>query len=167
MSFCFNYMIADRLVNPSPINASPRSSVRSSKTATPPTSGIIIDALNVSPKAKAKELENNNSAKIINKNSTNVSKMQKEQMLQQIIDQQTAEQQKQMMELLHANKSVEALGVLVQHLVFNVSIKIRRNFLEGIIHVWCHKKHLTLILTVTFRTFFKRLKNFKIQSERS
>lgn len=113
-------LILDRLVNASPINASPRSSIRS-KASTPSSNGIIIDALNVSPKAKVKELENNNSAKIINKNSTNVSKMQKEQMLQQIIDQQTAEQQKQMMELLHANKSVEALGVLVQHLVFNVS----------------------------------------------
>jgi hypothetical protein len=118
----FFIVILDRLVNPSPINASPRSSIRSSKASTPSTNGIIIDTLNVSPKAKVKELENNNSAKIINKNSTNVSKMQKEQMLQQIIDQQTAEKQKQMMELLHANKSVEALGVLVQHLVFNVSI---------------------------------------------
>lgn len=112
----------DRLVNPSPINASPRSSIRSTKAPTPPANGIIIDTLSVSPKAKAKELENNNSTKITNKNSTNVTKMQKEQMLQQIIDQQTAEKKNQMMELLHANKSVEALGVLVQHLVFNVSI---------------------------------------------
>lgn len=47
--------------------------------------------------------------------------MQKEQLLQQIIDQQTVENQKQTMEFLHANKGVEALGVLVQYLVFNVS----------------------------------------------
>lgn len=46
---------------------------------------------------------------------------QQEQLLQQIIDQQALEKQKQMMELLHSNKSVEALGVLVQYLVFNVS----------------------------------------------
>lgn len=109
-----NLFISERLVNQSPINASPRSSVRSSKTSTPPPSansrgnnGIIIDTLNVSPKAKVKELENNNCNKIINKNSTNVSKMQKEQLLQQIIDQQSLEKQKQMMELLHANKGVE------------------------------------------------------------
>lgn len=57
----------------------------------------------------------------MNKNSTNVTKMQKEQLLQQIIDQQTVENQKQTMEFLHANKGVEALGVLVQYLVFNVS----------------------------------------------
>lgn len=88
---------------------------------------MLIDTLNVSPKAKVKELENNNSTKIVNKNSTNVSKMQKEQLLQQIIDQQTLENQKQMMELLHANKGVEALGVLVQYLVHNVSVTIITN----------------------------------------
>jgi hypothetical protein len=53
--------------------------------------------------------------------------MQKEQLLQQIIDQQTVENQKQMMELLHANKGVEALGVLVQYLVHNVSVTIIAN----------------------------------------
>jgi hypothetical protein len=115
---------------PSSINGSPRNSLRSnhsSKAATPPPAnrnGIIIDSLNVSPKAKAKEHENNNSSKIVNKNSANVSKMQQEQMLQQIIDQQTTENQKQMMELLHANKGVEALGVLVQYLVYNVSMHL-------------------------------------------
>lgn len=113
------------MVNPSPINASPRSSLRSTKTSTPPpssaTNNRVIDTLNVLPKTKVKELENNNSNKIVNKNSTNVTKMQKEQLLQQIIDQQTVENQKQTMEFLHANKGVEALGVLVQYLVFNVS----------------------------------------------
>lgn len=114
-------------MNPSPINASPRSSLRSTKTSTPPPSSATlnrsngIDTLNASPKGKVKESENNNSNKIVNKNSTNVTKMQKEQLLQQIIDQQTVENQKQTMEFLHANKGVEALGVLVQYLVFNVS----------------------------------------------
>lgn len=42
-------------------------------------------------------------------------------MVQQLVDQQAAEKQKQMAELMHANKGVEALGVLVQYLVFNVS----------------------------------------------
>ena len=114
----------------SPVNGSPRSSIRSnhsSKAATPPPNNNnnrngIIESLNVSPKSKAKELENNNSSKIVNKNNANVNKMQQEQLLQQIIDQQALEKQKQMLELLHANKNVEALGVLVQYLVFNVSI---------------------------------------------
>lgn len=44
-------------------------------------------------------------------------------MLQQLVDQQTLDKQKQMAELMHANKGVEALGVLVQYLVFNVSIE--------------------------------------------
>lgn len=88
-------------MNQSPINVSPRSSIRSAKTSTPPP------PLSVSSKAKGKELENNNCTKIVNKNSSNVSKMQKEQLLQQIIDQQTVEKQNQMMELLHANKGVE------------------------------------------------------------
>jgi hypothetical protein len=118
----------------SPVNGSPRSSIRSnhsSKAATPPppinsnnnniNKNGIIESLNVSPKSKAKELENNNSSKIVNKNNANVNKMQQEQLLQQIIDQQALEKQKQMLELLHANKNVEALGVLVQYLVFNVS----------------------------------------------
>lgn len=123
----------------SPVNGSPRSSIRSShstKATTPPPShsntttnrkGIVIDALNVSPKAKVKEHENNNSSKIVNKNSMNVNgkmQQQEQKLLQKIIDQQAVEKQKQMLELLHANKSVEALGVLVQYLVFNVSTDI-------------------------------------------
>lgn len=47
-----------------------------------------------------------------------------QQMLQQLVEQQSIEKQKQMAELLHTNKSVEALGVLVQYLVFNVSTAI-------------------------------------------
>lgn len=74
-------------------------------------------------KPKVKELENNNSSKIVNKNNSNASKMQ-QQMLQQLVEQQSIEKQKQMAELLHTNKSVEALGVLVQYLVFNVSTAI-------------------------------------------
>lgn len=56
-----------------------------------------------------------------------------QQVLQQLIDQQQLENQKQVAELMHANKGVEALGVLVQYLVFNVSIlsekriNLRRN----------------------------------------
>lgn len=73
-------------------------------------------------KTKVKELENNNSSKIVNKNNSNASKMQ-QQMLQQIVDKQTLEKQKQMVEMLHANKGIEALGVLVQYLVFNVSTR--------------------------------------------
>ena len=46
-----------------------------------------------------------------------------QQMLQQLVDQQTMEKQKCMVELLHASKGAEALGVLVQYLVFNVSTK--------------------------------------------
>lgn len=118
----------------SPVNGSPRSSVRSnhsSKAATPPPNinntnnrnGVIIDPLSISPKTKVKELENNNSSKIVNKNNANVNNKMQEQLLQQIIDQQSLENQKQMFELLHANKSVEALGVLVQYLVFNVSTR--------------------------------------------
>lgn len=121
---------------PASLNGSPRNSLRSnhsSKGATPPPTQpaarnglIIIDSLSVSPKAKGKELENNNSSKIINKNSANTNKMQQQQqqenqLLQQIIDQQSTESQKQLKELLHANKGVEALGVLVQYLVYNVS----------------------------------------------
>lgn len=45
-----------------------------------------------------------------------------QQAIQQLVDQQTLEKQKQMVELLHASKGAEALGVLVQYLVFNVSI---------------------------------------------
>lgn len=45
-----------------------------------------------------------------------------QQALQQLIDQQSLEKQKQLSELMHANKGVEALGALVQYLVFNVSI---------------------------------------------
>lgn len=128
----FNFFIADhsRLVGQVPANASPRSSIRSnhsSKPATPPPNTnrngtIILDSLNASSKAKVKEPENNNSSKIVNKNSSNAnaSKMQ-QQMLQQLVDQQSAEKQKQLAELTHANKGVEALGVLVQYLVFNVS----------------------------------------------
>jgi hypothetical protein len=74
----------------------------------------------VSVSQKAKELENNNSSKIVNKNNSNASKMQ-QQMLQQLVDQQSLEKQKQMVDLLHASKGAEALGVLVQYLVFNVS----------------------------------------------
>lgn len=48
--------------------------------------------------------------------------MQQQQTLQQLVDQQSLEKQKQMVELLHASKGAEALGVLVQYLVFNVSI---------------------------------------------
>ncbi|CAG9797539.1 unnamed protein product [Chironomus riparius] len=111
----------------SPVNGS-RSSIRSnhsSKAATPPPNNNsnrngIIESINVSPKSKAKELENNNSSKIVNKNNANVNKMQQEQLLQQIIDQQALEKQKHMLDLLHANKNVEALGVLVQYLVFNL-----------------------------------------------
>lgn len=44
-----------------------------------------------------------------------------QQLVQQLVDQQTLEKQKHMAELMHANKGVEALGVLVQYLVFNVS----------------------------------------------
>ncbi len=122
------FILPDRLANSSPKNASPRSSIRSTKTAMPSSNGVIIDALNVSPKAKVKELESSNRPKTFNKNSANVSKIQKEQMLQEIIDQQTVEEQKRMMELLHANKNIEALGVLVQHLVFNVSIMCQKIF---------------------------------------
>lgn len=122
-------IIADRLAGQPPTtNGSPRSSIRSnhsSKPATPPPNstnrnGTII--LDVSPKPKVKELENNNSSKIVNKNNSNASKMQQQQALQQLVDQQTLEKQKQMVELLHASKGAEALGVLVQYLVFNVSI---------------------------------------------
>lgn len=132
----------NRLVGQSPANGSPRSSIRSnhsSKPATPPPTSanpanrngtIILDSLNVSPKAKVKELENNNSSKIVNKNNSNASKMQ-QQMLQQLVDQQTLEKQKQMVEMLHANKGVEALGVLVQYLVFNVSTKFKQFTLLG------------------------------------
>lgn len=126
-------IIADhnRVVGQTPANGSPRSSIRSthsSKPTTPPPNtsnrngSIILDSLSVSPKAKVKELENNNSSKIVNKNNnSNASKMQ-QQMFQQLMDQQTLEKQKQMVELLHASKGAEALGVLVQYLVFNVSI---------------------------------------------
>jgi hypothetical protein len=98
-----------------------------SKPTTPPPNttarngAIVNDPLSVSPKSKVKELENNNSSKIVNKNNSNASKMQ-QQMLQQLVDQQSLEKQKQVAELMHANKGVEALGVLVQYLVFNVSI---------------------------------------------
>jgi hypothetical protein len=47
-----------------------------------------------------------------------------QQMLQQLVDQQTIEKQKHMVDLLHASKGAEALGVLVQYLVFNVSRKL-------------------------------------------
>lgn len=129
----FQFSITDhsRLAGQAPVNGSPRSSIRSnhsSKPATPPPNTnrggtIILDSLSVSPKAKLKEPENNNSSKIVNKNSSNAnaSKMQ-QQMLQQLVDQQSVEKQKQLAELTHANKGVEALGVLVQYLVFNVSI---------------------------------------------
>jgi hypothetical protein len=127
----FSFPLADhsRLVGPPPVNGSPRSSIRSnhsSKPATPPPNtsarngSIIIDPLNVSPKSKVKELENNNSSKIVNKNNSNAAKMQ-QQMLQQLVDQQTIEKQKHMVDLLHASKGAEALGVLVQYLVYNVS----------------------------------------------
>lgn len=75
-------------------------------------------------------MENNNSVKVTNKNNANTNKIQQQQqqlLLQQLAEQQALEKQKQMLdarELLHANKSVEALGVLVQYLVFNVSTKI-------------------------------------------
>lgn len=44
-----------------------------------------------------------------------------QQQHQQLVDQHALERQKQLTELTRANKSVEALGVLVQYLVFNVS----------------------------------------------
>lgn len=69
-----------------------------------------------------KDFDNNNSHKIVNKNNTNLSnKAANEQILQQIIDEQALEKQKQTMELMHVNKNVEALGCLVQYLVFTVS----------------------------------------------
>lgn len=122
-------IIADlnRVAGPTPVNGSPRSSIRSthsSKAVTPPPSSsvrngtIILDSLTAAPKPKVRELENNNSSRIVNKN--NASKVQ-QQVLQQLIDQQQLENQKQVAELMHANKGVEALGVLVQYLVFNVS----------------------------------------------
>lgn len=120
-----------RLVGPSPGVGSPRASIRSnhsSKPTTPPPSSVtarngavVVEPQSVSLKSKVKELENNNSSKIVNKNNSNASKMQ-QQMLQQLVDQQSLEKQKQVAELMHANKGVEALGVLVQYLVFNVSI---------------------------------------------
>lgn len=120
--------------------SSPRSSLRTNasiKLATTPPNAlslrngtIILETSHIQPKSKGKDVENNNSVKVTNKNNANTNKIQQQQqqlLLQQLAEQQALEKQKQMLEareLLHANKSVEALGVLVQYLVFNVSTKI-------------------------------------------
>ncbi|CRL07701.1 CLUMA_CG020656, isoform C [Clunio marinus] len=116
----------NRLVGPPFLNGSARSSFHSThsiKSGTPPPNNstrndaLIINTLSRSPKAtKLKKFEStNNSKRIVNKNS----KMQ-QQTLQQLIDQQSLEKQKQTFNVLHTNKGVEALGVLVQYLVFNL-----------------------------------------------
>ncbi len=139
------FFIADhnRLVGPTPTpntttakspssNNSPRSSTRSTNQTTQPSNRngtIILENLSISPKSSCKQndIENNNSSKIVNKNSNNAKKSPQAQrslaMEQQLLDQQMHE--KKMVDLnnlVHANKGVEALGVLVQYLVFNVSI---------------------------------------------
>ncbi|CAO1346378.1 unnamed protein product, partial [Diamesa tonsa] len=116
--------------------SSPRSSLRTNasiKLATTPPNAlslrngtIILETSHIQPKSKGKDVENNNSVKVTNKNNANTNKIQQQQqqlLLQQLAEQQALEKQKQMLEareLLHANKSVEALGVLVQYLVFNL-----------------------------------------------
>lgn len=117
--------------------SSPRSSLRTNASiklvTTPPNAlsqrngTIILETSHIQPKSKGKDVENNNSVKVTNKNNANTNKIQQQELLlQQLAEQQALEKQKQMLdarELLHANKSVEALGVLVQYLVFNVSTK--------------------------------------------
>ncbi|CRL02756.1 CLUMA_CG015774, isoform A [Clunio marinus] len=107
-----------RSIAPSLSIESPRSSIRSnhsSKSALQPLSNSKISenviCLSSSPKAaKINKIENNNSSRIVNKNNK-----------QKQVDQKAfVEDQKQKFELLNAYKGVEALGVLVQYLVYKL-----------------------------------------------
>lgn len=103
-------------------NSSPRSSLKAGNR----NGTMILEGLTQKTNSK-NDIENNNSNRLISKNSPNAThkkspQSEHQQKLEQLDQQMREKQMIGLSNLAHSSRGVEALGVLVQYLVFNVSI---------------------------------------------